>query len=293
VLDGMLLIDAHQHPVRLSTVKPAWLEWAQRFGQPGWRAAYSGDGAISPRALDDLMQAEGVDHAVAICEYSPKVTGIQPAEDMLPLLAYNPARFSLVANLNPHLHYPVQTELARQLALGAIGLKVHPVHGGFSPADPALYPAYQLCAAEGLPVVVHCGTSSFPGSSNALADPVLLDPVLRDFPGLTLVLAHGGRGWWYDAAAALALLHENVWIELSGLPPRRLPHYYARFDLRRLARKFIFGTDWPGVPGIARNARALAALGLSDDVLAGVLAGNALAVFRRLANVLQTIDVTP
>jgi predicted TIM-barrel fold metal-dependent hydrolase len=293
VLDGMLLIDAHQHPVRLSTVKPAWLEWAQRFGQPGWRAAYTADGTISPQAFDDLMQADGVDHAVAICEYSPKATGIQPAEDMLPLLAHNPARFSLLANLNPHLHYPVQTELARQLALGAIGLKVHPVHGGFSPADPALYPAYQLCAAEGLPVVVHCGTSSVPGSSNALADPVLLDPVLRDFPGLTLVLAHGGRGWWYDAAAALALLHENVWIELSGLPPHRLPHYYARFDLRRLARKFIFGTDWPGVPSIARNARALAALGLGDDVLAGVLAGNALAVFRRLANVLQTIDVAP
>ena len=130
------------------------------------------------------------------------------------------------------------------------------MHGGFSPADPALYPAYQACVTEGLPVVVHCGTSSFPGSANELADPALLLPVLRDFPGLTVVLAHGGRGWWYDAAASLALLHENVWIELSGLPPQRLPHYYARFDLRRLARKFIFGTDWPGVPGIARNARA-------------------------------------
>jgi len=79
-------------------------------------------------------------------------------------------------------------------------------------------------------------------------DPALLIPVLRDFPGLTVVIAHGGRGWWYDAAASLALLHENAWIELSGLPAHRLPHYYARFDLRRLARKFIFGTDWPGVP---------------------------------------------
>ena len=61
----------------------------------------------------------------------------------------------------------------------------------------------------------------------------------------------------------------------------------------RLARKFIFGTDWPGVPGIARNARAVAALGLGEDVLTGVLAGNALAVYRRMANVLQSIDVTP
>jgi predicted TIM-barrel fold metal-dependent hydrolase len=142
-------------------------------------------------------------------------------------------------------------------------------------------------------VVVHCGTSTSPGASNELADPALLIPVLRDFPGLTVVLAHGGRGWWYDAAASLALLHENVWIELSGLPPHRLPDYYARFDLRRLARKFIFGTDWPGVRSIARNARALAALGLDEKVLAGALAGNEMNVYPGLTNVLQTIDATP
>jgi uncharacterized protein len=293
MLDGRPLIDAHQHPVRLPTVKRAWLDWAERYGQPGWREAYDNEGAIVPQAFDDLMRAEGVDHALVICEYSPKATGMQPAEDLLPLVRHSPARFSLIANVNPHLHYPARDELARQLGLGAIALKVHPVHGGFSPADPALYPAYQACAERGLPVVVHCGTSTFPGSSNELADPALLIPVLRDFPGLTVVLAHGGRGWWYDAAASLALLYENVWIELSGLPPHRLPDYYARFDLRRLARKFIFGTDWPGVPGIARNARALAALGLDEDVLAGVLAGNAMNVYPGLANVLQAIDVTP
>jgi hypothetical protein len=293
MLDGRPLIDAHQHPVRLPTVKRAWLDWAERHGQPGWRDAYDSDGAIVPQAFEDLMRAEGVDHALAICEYSPKATGMQPAEDLLPLVRHNPARFSLIANVNPHLHYPAREELARQLGLGAIALKVHPVHGGFSPADPALYPAYQACAERGLPVVVHCGTSTFPGSSNELADPALLIPVLRDFAGLTVVLAHGGRGWWYDAAASLALLHENVWIELSGLPPHRLPHYYARFDLARLARKFIFGTDWPGVPGIARNARALTTLGLDEDVLAGVLAGNAMKVYPGLANVLQSLDVTP
>jgi uncharacterized protein len=282
MLDGRMVIDAHLHPARLPTVKPAWLDWAEQFGHPGWRDAYDRDGAIIPAAFDDLLAAEGVDHAILLCEYSPKATGTQPAEDLLPLIKHNPGRFAFLANINPHLHYPVAAELSRQVALGAIGLKIHPVHGGFSPADPMLYPAYQVCATDGLPVVVHCGTSSFPGSTNAMADPLLLDPVLRDFPRLTIVLAHGGRGWWYDAAASLAMLHDNVWIELSGLPPHRLPSYYARYDLRRLARKFIFGTDWPGVPGIARNARALADLGLGEDVLAAVLAGNALTVYRRL-----------
>ena len=291
MLDGMPLIDVHLHPVRLSTVKPAWLDWAQRFGQPGWRGAYSPGGAIDPQAFAALVRAEGVDHAVLICEYSPKATGVQPAEDLLPVVGHDPARFSFLANVNPHLHFPIARELTRQLDLGAAALKIHPVHGGFRADDAAMYPAYAVLVEREVPLVVHCGTSSFPGSTNALADPQLLDAVLRDFPDLQVVLAHGGRGWWYDAAAFLALSRPTVWIELSGLPPHRLPDYYARFDLRRLARKFIFGTDWPGVPGIARNARAIAALGLGEEVLAGVLAGNARTVYR-LSNVPQALDVS-
>jgi hypothetical protein len=142
-----------------------------------------------------------------------------------------------------------------------------------------MYPAYALCQQAGVPLVVHCGTSTFPGSMNAYADPILLDDVLRDFRSLDVVLAHGGRGWWYDAAAFLALSHERVWIELSGLPPSRLRDYYARQSWSRLTRKMIFGTDWPGVPGIARNARAVAEACPSDEVAGLVLAGNAARVY--------------
>lgn len=41
----------------------------------------------------------------------------------------------------------------------------------------------------------------------------------------------------------------------------------------------IVGGDWPGVPGIQRNAEAVAKLGLPDDVLANLLAGNARRVY--------------
>jgi predicted TIM-barrel fold metal-dependent hydrolase len=103
--------------------------------------------------------------------------------------------------------------------------------------------------------------------------------VLRDFRSLTLVLAHGGRGWWYDAAAFLALSHDRVWIELSGLPPARLRDYYARQNWKRLTRRMIFGTDWPGIPGIAANARAVAKLMPDEATTAAVLAGNAARVY--------------
>jgi len=239
---------------------------------------YDADGTVDPDRFDAYLAEEGVDVALVLAEYSPKVTGIQPVEDLLPLTAHSD-RMRLVANVNPHLHHPVEEELARQLDLGAVACKVHPVHAGFPANDRAMYPAYALCQQAGIPLVVHCGTSTFPGSMNVYADPILLDDVLRDFRSLQVVLAHGGRGWWYDAAAFLALSHERVWIELSGLPPSRLRDYYARQGWSRLTRKMIFGTDWPGVPGIARNARAVAALCPSDEVAALVLAGNAARVY--------------
>jgi predicted TIM-barrel fold metal-dependent hydrolase len=280
MLDGHLLIDAHVHAARLPTLRPAWHQWAEDFGTGHrWQDLYDSEGTVVPERLDAYFDEEGVDIALLFSEYSPKATGMQVIEDVLPIVEHNPVRFRPVANVNPHLHFPIGEEVERQLGLGAVALKLHPVHGGFSASDPALYPAYEVCRAAGVPVVVHCGSSSFPGASNKFADPVLLDDMLRDFPGLDVVLAHGGRGWWYDAAAFLALSRENVWIELSGLPPRRLPEYYARYDLARLARRFIFGTDWPGVPGVARNARAIAGLGLDDETVSLVLGGNALRVY--------------
>ena len=280
MLDGRPLIDVHLHPARRPTVKVAWDEWAKDFGAIDQvNSLYDADGTVVPERFDNLLAREGVDVAMVLAEYSPRVTGVQAIEDMVPLAAHNPDRIKIAANLNPHLHYPVEEEVRRQLALGAVALKVHPVHAGVAANDRMLYPAYEACQAAGVPVVVHCGTSTFPGASNAFGDPVALDDVLRDFRSLTLVLAHGGRGWWYDAAAFLALSHERVWIELSGLPPSRLRDYYARQNWNRLTKRMIFGTDWPGIPGIAANARAVAKLMPDEDTAALVLAGNAARVY--------------
>jgi uncharacterized protein len=284
VLDGRLLVDAHVHAARLGTLSDDWHRWRQTFGTgvPVDRL-YDAVGAPLPDAFDEYFAAEGADHVLLFAEYSPKVTGIQPIEHLLPLVERNPARFRPVANINPHLHYPVTTELARQVGLGAVACKIHPVHGGFEPADRMLYPAYAWAEEHGLPVIVHCGTSTFAGSANAYGEPVLLDPVFRDFPGLSVVLAHGGRGWWYDQAAFLALMRPGTWLEVSGLPPGRLPDYYGK-SLSRLAAKMIFGTDWPGVPGVQRNAlsleKVLVEAGCGPAEVAAALGGNAATIFR-------------
>ena len=280
MLDGRPLVDVHVHAARLPTLKPAWRQWAYDFGDTSaMEQVYDGEGTVDPARFDAYLAGEGVDVALVLAEYSPKATGIQPVEDLLPLTAHHSGRVKLIANINPHLHYPVEEELRRQIELGAVACKIHPVHAGVAANNRWLYPAYEACQSIGIPVVVHCGTSTFPGSSNAFADPILLDDVLHDFRDLDIVLAHGGRGWWYDAAAFMALSNERVWIELSGLPPSRLRDYYARHNWKRLVRRMIFGTDWPGVPGIAHNARAVAALCPDDESARLVLAGNAARVY--------------
>jgi uncharacterized protein len=284
MLDGMPLVDAHMHVPRLSTLKPAWREWAAKYAANyNWRATYDDSGNPVPARVDELLESEGVDRALLFCEYSPRATGIQPIEDNLPLVEQNPVRFRLVANVNPHLHHPLASEVERQLSLGAVALKIHPVHGAFDPSDKEMYAAYAVCEARGIPVIVHTGTSSFPGSRARCGDPTLmLDPV-EDFPEVNFIFAHGGRGWWYETAAFLALQKPNVWLDIAGLPPKNLPKYYDPTTLPRLAAKMVFGTDWPGVPGVAHNARALATLNWPEEILRGVLAGNAAKLFPGLA----------
>jgi predicted TIM-barrel fold metal-dependent hydrolase len=281
MLAGRALVDAHLHLARTSSLKLGWDRWVMERRSDGDPAAlYDENGLPVPASFAEFLARDGVDCAILLAEYSPRVTGIQPVEDMFAVAAHDPKRIRVAANANPHVHYPVAGEVERQLDLGAVALKIHPVHGGFPANARELYPAYAICQERGVPVIFHCGTSNFPGATNRFADPIFAEDVAKDFPELTIVLAHGGRGWWYDAAAFLTLMRDQIWIELSGLPPKKIPEYYARHDLERLGRKFIFGTDWPGVPGIRANAEAIVSLGFGEDTLTGILGENARTVYQ-------------
>lgn len=276
---GAVIVDAHVHVAHLARLKVPWETWIGPAGDAGrWAGLYDGDGAPRPERISRYFADEGVDRVLLFCEYSPKATGWQPIEDMLPMVEHDPQRFRVVANVNPHVHHPVARELDRQLDHGAVALKIHPVHAGIAPNDRELYPAYARCEQRGIPVIVHTGPSFFPGATARHGDPVLADDLLRDFPDLTLVLAHGGRGWSYDAAASLALTRDRVWLDLAGLPPKRLPAYYAASGFERVAAKCIFGTDSPAASP-ARNIAAVRDLGLPDELTNAVLGGNAARVF--------------
>lgn len=103
-----------------NSMKPAWMAWVRGVGPVGAiEAVWDDAGVPRPAHLDRVFAEEGVDVALLFCEYSPKATGFQRFDDLLPIVRHNPRRFRPVANVNPHLHFPIADEVERQIDLGA------------------------------------------------------------------------------------------------------------------------------------------------------------------------------
>jgi predicted TIM-barrel fold metal-dependent hydrolase len=125
----------------------------------------------------------------------------------------------------------------------------------------------------------HTGTSIFPGARNKYGDPMYVDDVAVDFPKLKILLAHGGRPLWMENAFFLIRRHPNVFLDISGIPPKSLLKYFPR--LEEIAAKTLFGTDWPGpgVPDMKQNLDDFCELPLTDKSREQVLSKTALQIW--------------
>ena len=227
---------------------------------------------MKPENLVDYLDENGVDYAVALGGLNPVTTGMITNEYVAELCA-NSERLIPFCNINPHLMSNPAPTLERCVReQGFRGLKLYPTYQHFYPNDPVLYPIYAKAEELGIPVMLHTGSSVFRGSRMKYGDPLFLDDVAVDFPRLNIVQAHSGRGVWYDHAFFLARQHPNVYLEISGLPPKKLLTYFPR--LPELTDKVIFGSDWPG-PEIRDNIDMVRALPLDETAVANILGGNA------------------
>jgi predicted TIM-barrel fold metal-dependent hydrolase len=150
----------------------------------------------------------------------------------------------------------------------------------FAPDDPSFWPVFAACEQAGLLALFHTGTSGIgagqPGGQGIRLDyaqPIRLDPVAAAHPGLTIVAAH--FGWpWHLELIAIALHKSNVFIDISGWSPRRIPAEVIGELRGRLSGRFVWGSDYPFLSP-ERCLRELAALGLPDDVMEKVRYANA------------------
>ena len=227
----------------------------------------------SPEAMLRYLDDQGIDFAVALAETTPSITGISPNERVADFCLAS-ERLIPFANINPYVIADLAGELRHCVSdLGCRGLKLYPTYQHFYANDSRLYPLYAEAQRLAVPVMVHTGSSVFRGARLKYGDPLYLDDVTADFPELTIVMAHSGRGFWYDAAFFLTQLHRNVYMEITGLPPRRLLTYFP--NLEKNADKVIFGSDWPALTDIKGNIAAIRSLPLSEETKANILGGTA------------------
>src|SRR5262249_15627619 len=111
-------------------------------------------------------------------------------------------------------------------------------------------------------------------------DPMAVDDVAVDFPQLRIILAHAGRPLYMTTAAFLVRRHPNVYMDLSGIPPKKLLEYLPR--LEELSDKCLWGTDYPspGVASMKKNVQDFLELPLSPQAKEKILWSNAEKVIR-------------
>ncbi len=142
------------------------------------------------------------------------------------------------------------------------------------PLNHALYyPVYATCEELGLPVSINVGVPG-PRVRSRCQDPVLLEDVLIDFPGLVVVAAHMGHPY-----EELLLQYARKWptlhLSTSAYSCRYLhPAVVDFMGSRRGRGRVLFASDHPFLP-MDRALEAARALPLDAEAMAEFLGGAA------------------
>jgi hypothetical protein len=185
------------------------------------------------------------------------------------------------ASVDPHLGRAAVREVHRLVDEQRVrGFKFHPSVQAFHPNDRMAYPVYEAIAEHGLVALFHTGQTGIgagaPGGAGIrlkYSNPMDVDDVAADFPGLPIVLAHPSFPW-QDEALAVATHKPQVHIDLSGWSPKYFPAQLVRYANTLLADKVLFGSDFPMITP-DRWLADFEALEIKPDVRPKILKYNA------------------
>jgi predicted TIM-barrel fold metal-dependent hydrolase len=276
--------DVHIHIQPWRDLKPRVQDAMRKGKEAHWELLLSL--MDDPKALLEVMDRSGVWRVGLVNYPSPDVMGFDDTTNTFAAkyAQANPERLIPYGGVHARFTTDPAGDVDRLVDLGIRLLKIHPPHQGFAANAyteglEALGKIYRRCEELGLPVMVHTGTSIFPGARSKYGNPMELDDVAIDFPDLRLVMAHGGRPLYMEEGFFILRRHGNVSLDVSGIPPAKLLEYFPR--LAEIADRVLWGTDWPspGVKDLRQNIDQFLALPLSDAHRKAILETNALALF--------------
>ena len=276
--------DVHVHIQPWRQMKPAVMESMRKGKEDHWEflMAMMDD----PKVVLDVMDKSGIWRIGMVNYPSPDLMGftLETNTFAAKYAEAAPERLMPYGGVHPRFQGDVIGHVDDMLEMGLRCLKIHPSHQLF-PANAytqgleTLGAIYRRCEDRGLPVMIHTGTSIFPGARNKYGRPMELDDVAIDFPDLAIIMAHGGRPLWMEEAFFLLRRHRNICLDVSGIPPLKLLEYFPR--LEEIADRVLWGTDWPspGVKDLRVNLNQFETLKLSDETKRKITIDNPLRVF--------------
>jgi len=277
------IIDIHIHIMPYQMMKPSAMELMKR-GRKDYADVmrYCED----PKAFLGHLDSLGIERAGLINYVAPKIIGFTPEVNdwSAKYCSVAPKRLIAFGGVLPGTVPDCGAEVDRMAKIGIRAIKLHPSHQVLTPnsymnGNADLAKIYERAQANAMPVMIHTGTSIFPGARNLHAQPMLCDDVSIDYPDLVVILAHGGRPLWMNEAFFLVRRHKNMYMDISGIPPQKLMEYFPRIE--DIADKVLWGTDWPGpgVPEIKGNLEKFHALPIGAEAKRKILYDNAARLF--------------
>jgi uncharacterized protein len=173
------------------------------------------------------------------------------SRELLEVARANPDVVIPFGSVDPHKGKLAVREAGELIEAGVRGFKFHPNTQAFWPNDPAYFDLYDVIAQAGLIALFHSGTTGIgagmPGGGGVrlkYSNPMAVDDVAAEFPGLDIILAHPSFPW-QEEALAVAVHKPNVYIDLSGWSPKYFPEILVQYINTRLRDKMLFGSDFP------------------------------------------------
>lgn len=246
--------------------------YSEQFGFPTDPAAKEKSMDILIKEMDQLNIAKAV---IPLRNWNASMNNAE----LLQIMLDYPGRFIGIAGIDPFSESSKQ-EIDEFVVNGnCSGINIEPgmCGEGYTAMDAKLYPLYERCQNEQIPIVISYG--GFCHTWQKLNNPEHIDRVAKDFPKLRLIVIHGG---WPRTTEMCAVTMNNPEVYMS--PDCYLIRTPGNQDYITAANyfckdKLMFGSAFPLLP-LKDAVEYYLNCGIRDEVLPDIMYNNAIKAFK-------------
>lgn len=206
------------------------------------------------------------------------LAGINPHEEVLAWARQASGRLIPIAGVNPMTaadDAAIADEASFLHGAGFRGVKLHPRLNGYDPLDPRVIATINAAAEHGLVVFLDTLFRQRQGATSSAPD--VVDRLVHECPGATIVLLHGG-GPDVLRIAEIVRLHPRLMLDVS-YTLLAYKHSSVGADLRwifeKLDQRVVIGSDMPEFTPLDAFAEAeRLAQGLPAEKWTNISCGN-------------------